>query len=237
MDGAEKSTKDNATPLADRLIEHAERFWHAEEENSRRYSNKVRVLVSIQSALLGLLLVGFPGVTAKILIDRPSVITTLGIVPSAIAVFTAAWFLLRALEFTVWSASTAKVRRLLGDSEDAGEDPPKLVASHYFRLPTGLLKHADRTLSRSEFVVFGRTYTAALDLQARNAQERWRLDLAERHLLRGLWATAIAAVLLVLVVVFQTADTIAGDEQARQQLGEAATGRQSLDSAADPSQD
>lgn len=211
--------------LAERLIEHARAFWQAEEENARRYSNKVRVLVSIQTALLGLLLIGFPGVVAKLLQEQPTILSLVGVLFVATAVFFAAWFLLRALEFTVSRAKASKVRQLAPKSTE-DQETPKLVASHYMRLPQRLLRQADQRLNRSDFVIFGRTYIAALDLQEKNARERWRLELAERHLLRGLWATAVAAVLFVLLVAAQTAGTLSRDGRIAHQQANASCSAQ-----------
>jgi len=189
-----------AKALGDLLVRHGDRLWEAEREVADRHADRVRVLVTLASTLVG----GQVVALLKVLSDVTdaglgAVLATIASLVLAAPVAFAAWKMLETLIFLLYSmrppveaADLHREDRKKAAGSDPGRPPDTPpTASYELDLPEEFLEWAMEHSSEPEAIVFSQIAHAAGELRRRNLRERYRILAAERAFAWGLRATLV----------------------------------------------
>jgi hypothetical protein len=209
---------------------HAERMWQAERENAERLASRVRFVVPLVSTLLGLVIAGmFKADLWGVLEPIPGYWRWLAGAGVVVPLVVGLAFLVVSLKLLLFhvagpagSGSSPEGLQPLPQASstpvsDGSADERRLFASFQLLLTPRGIYAVERALRHSpvHWRVFRETYSAAVDLLAKNAQERVRIRTSERWLAVGFFSI-VAAVSIYTVVSVVSAVRSGGPSDGRQ---------------------
>ncbi len=219
--------------LAAHAIEHADRMWRAESENALRYSVRTNLLMTLVLALGGGGLTVLPRLVTPTTLTMVKNLSTWGRVTFlgfVVATLTSLAFLLMSLhalvEESVVTEDDLREQRQAREARDAQrrsvtslQGIPPSTASKHMELPSETIESLPEEMGEAPYLIFVRTYEAAIDLGARNDSRKRQLRRSSKRALAALIAGALATFFYMMSLAFLSDATqdSAGKEAAREQ--------------------
>ncbi len=192
---------------ADRVIEHADRYWVAERELAARYTTRIRLSVAVVTTLVTL---NLAAAATFLKSDLAPAVSSLAFEIKAVVVFVA----LFPVVASILTLVTALVQVLPGvrlnvepiesavedtdtDASEQYVDSANKTASDYLAIDDSSLNEISEGLEPENKVVFLKTYNAAADLRIRNELEKKQIAISERMIRYGAFWTLVTLMVYI----------------------------------------